>query len=263
MDYQTIKVEVKNSVGYLTLNRPEQFNSLSLAMSVEMTIALQDLNHNPQVRIIVLRAVGKAFCTGMELRPEMFQQNSPKLDLGEILEKYFKPIIELIIKIPKLVICAVNGTAAGAGASLPLLCDITIAARSASFTQIFSQMGLIPDGGATWLLPRMIGLAKAKALMLTAEKISAEEAERIGMIYKVVDDDQLQNQVIEMAEHMATQATLSYSLIKTALNTSLQNDLMAQLDVERDLQRQAGQSEDFLEAVRAFLMKQKPNFKGR
>lgn len=262
MDYQTIIVEEKNHVGYLMLNRPQQFNSLTLSMSEEIISALKAFEQNPEVKVIVLGATGKAFCTGMELSPSLFQ-DVDNIDLGLVIEKYFKPMIDLILNIPKIIICAVNGTAAGAGASISLLCDISIAAKSASFTQIFSKMGLIPDGGATWFLPRMIGFAKAKALMLTAEKVSAEEAERLGMIYKVVDDDLLQQEVEKLAEYMATQATLSYAMIKQALNVSLQNDLETQLKLERDLQLKAGQSEDFFEAARAFLMKDKPNFKGR
>ena len=262
MDYQSIIVEEKNHVGYLMLNRPKQFNSLTLPMSEEIISALKAFEQNPEVKVIVLGATGKAFCTGMELSPSLFQDVN-NVDLGVVLEKYFKPMIDLILSIPKVVICAVNGTAAGAGASIPLLCDITIAAKSASFTQIFSKMGLIPDGGATWFLPRMIGMAKAKALMFTADKVSADEAEKLGMIYRVVEDDQLQYEVEKMAEHMASQATLSFAMIKQALNVSLQNDLETQLNLERDLQLKAGQSEDFFEAARAFMMKDKPNFKGR
>lgn len=262
MDYQTIIVEEKNNVGYLMLNRPQQFNSLTLKMSEEIISALKVFEQNPEVKVIVLGATGKAFCTGMELSPSLFQDVS-NIDLGMVIEKHFKPMIDLILSIPKVVICAVNGTAAGAGASIPLLCDITIAARSASFTQIFSKMGLIPDGGATWFLPRMVGLAKAKALMYTAEKVSAEDAEKFGMIYRVVEDETLQHEVEKLAEHMATQATFSYAMIKQALNVSLHNDLETQLKLERDLQLKAGQSEDFFEAARAFMMKEKPNFKGR
>ncbi len=262
MDYQTIIVEEKNNVGYLMLNRPQQFNSLTLKMSEEIIYALKAFEQNPEVKIIVLCATGKAFCTGMELNPSLFQDVG-NIDLGMVIEKHFKPIIDLILSIPKVVICAVNGTAAGAGASIPLLCDITIAAKSASFTQIFSKMGLIPDGGATWFLPRMVGLAKAKALMYTAEKVSAEDAEKLGMIYRVVEDETLQHEVKKFAEHMATQATFSYAMIKQALNVSLHNDLETQLRLERDLQLKAGQSEDFFEAARAFMMKDQPNFKGR
>ena len=261
MEYQTIIVEKNNAVGYLTLNRPERYNSLTIQMSEEIVDALKQWKDDDQVKVIVIQAAGKAFCTGQEISPELFSHMP--IDLGEVIEKYTYPIIELVVNTPKVFICAVNGVAAGAGASLALLCDMTIAAKSAGFTQIFSKIGLVPDCGATWYLPRMIGFAKAKALMLTAEKITADEAERLGMLYKVVEDEQLQQEVITLAEHMATQATLSYGLIKQALLASLQNDLTTQLALERDLQRQAGQSEDFMEAARAFLMKDTPNFKGR
>lgn len=261
MEYHTIIAEEKNAVGYLTLNRPQRYNSLTIQMSEEIIDVLKRWAGDDQIKIIVIQAKGKAFCTGQDMSPELFSQGP--LDLGNVLEKYTNPIVELVVNTPKIFICGVNGVATGAGASLPLLCDITIASKSASFTQIFSQVGLIPDCGATWYLPRMIGFAKAKALMLTAEKISAEEAERLGMIYKVVEDEQLQAEVEKLAEHMATQATLSYGLIKQALRASLQNDFTAQLALECDLQRQAGQSEDFFEAVRAFLMKDQANFKGR
>ncbi len=261
MEYHTIIAEEKNAVGYLTLNRPERYNSLTIQMSEEIVDVITRWKDDDQIKIIVIKASGKAFCTGQDISPELFSQ-SP-IDLGDVLEKYTDPIIELIVHTPKIFICAINGIAAGAGASIPLLCDMTIAAKSASFIQIFSKVGLIPDCGATWYLPRKIGFAKAKALMLSAEKISADEAERLGMIYKVVEDDQLQDEIVKLAEHMATQATFSFGLIKQALLASLQNDLSTQLALERDLQRRAGQSEDFFEAARAFFMKDEPNFKGR
>lgn len=261
MEYQTIIVEEKNAVGYLSLNRPEQFNSFTPQMCLEIAEVLTQWKDDTEIRIIVIAAIGKAFCAGQAINPDLFDGGA--IDLGLVLEKYFNPLLALINTLPKVIICAVNGVAAGAGASLVLLCDIVIAARSASFSQIFSKIGLIPDCGATWLLPRMIGFAKAKALMLTAEKISADEAERLGMIYKVVEDDQLQIDVVALAEHLATQASLSFALIKQAMRVSMQNDFTSQVKVEQDLQRQAGQSADFLEGVRAFLMKDKPNFKGR
>ena len=261
MDYQSILCEIKNSVAYMTLNRPKQYNSLTIQMSEEIAHALEQWKNNSEVKVIVLSATGNAFCTGLEMSPQLF--NGEISDLGVVIEKYTSPIVELIRNMPKIVLCAVNGIAAGAGASLPLLCDITIAAKSASFTQIFSKIGLIPDCGATWYLPRLVGFAKAKALMLTGEKISATEAERIGMIYKVVEDDQLMPEVIQLAEHLATQATVGLALTKQAMNLTMQHDLIAQLKIEQELQSKAGQTEYFFEAVRAFIMKEKPNFKGR
>ncbi|ENV91890.1 enoyl-CoA hydratase-related protein [Acinetobacter bereziniae] len=261
MEYQTVIIEKKNGVGYLKLNRPEQSNSLTPEMSLEIIEILRQWKEDVEVRVIVIAAVGKAFCAGQAISPEVL--NSGVIDLDEVLEKYFNPLLDIINDMPKVIICAVNGIAVGAGASLPLLCDITLAAKSASFSQIFSKIGLIPDCGATWLLPRLIGFAKAKALMLTAEKISAEEAERIGMIYKVVADDQLALEVVRLAEYFATQASLSFALIKQAMRVTMHNDFYTQIKVEQDLQRRAGQSEDFLEGVRAFLMKDQAHFKGR
>ena len=263
MDYEYLLVEQKQGVGYVTLNRPKQYGSLNAEACKELTDVLTLWKDDPEVKVIVLAGTGRAFCTGMEMKPELFNTVEMPLDLGKVLEKHFNPILKLITEMPKIIICSVNGIAAGIGASLPLLADITLAGKSAAFAQIFSKIGLIPDGGITWYLPRLIGYAKAKALMLTAEKISADEAERLGMIYKVVEDDELKNEVEKLATHLAKQATVSLALIKKAMQVTMQNDFTEQLRVEQELQCIAGQTEDFFEGARAFMMKDEPNFKGR
>ncbi len=255
----TLKIEITNNVATLTLNRPEVFNSFNKEMAFALQNALDECNSNPEVRAVVLTGVGKAFCAGQDLA-EATSSDGPALE--SIVRNHYNPIILKIRSLSKPVIAAVNGVAAGAGANIALACDITFAKESASFIQAFSKIGLIPDSGGTYFLPRIIGAQKAAALMFTGDKISAKEAEQMNMIYKAVSDESFDQTVTEFAQNIAKMPTKGLALTKEALNVSFQNDLEAQLTLEGDLQTLAGKTFDFKEGVNAFLEKRKPVFRG-
>ncbi len=254
-----VLVTVKSGVCVLKLNRPEVFNSFNKEMALELQKSLDECENNEEVRAIVITGEGKAFCAGQDLS-EATDPNGP--ELSSIVRDHYNPIITRIRNIEKPVIAAVNGVAAGAGANIALACDITIAKKSASFIQAFSKIGLIPDSGGTFFLPRIIGTQKALALMMTGDKVSAEEAETLNMIYKAVDDDAFENEVFSFAENLAKMPTKGLGLTKKAVNQSLNNTLEEQLELEEKLQTIAGQTYDFNEGVTAFLEKRKPIFKG-
>ncbi len=248
-----------NGVCELRLNRPEVFNSFNKAMAMALQDALDACENDPTVRAIVITGEGKAFCAGQDLA-EATDPNGPALD--SIVREHYNPIIRKIRAIEKPVIAAVNGVAAGAGANIALACDITFAKESASFIQAFSKIGLIPDSGGTYFLPRIVGTQKALALMMTGDKVGAKEAEAMNMIYKAVEDDAFGTTVQAFAENLAKMPTRGLGLTKKAVNASLSNSLDTQLDMEEKLQTEAGQSYDFKEGVAAFLEKRKPVFKG-
>lgn len=249
-----------NNVCTITFNRPDVFNSFNQKMAFALQDALKNAASNEEVRAIVITGEGKAFCAGQDLA-EATDPNGPELQ--SIVKEHYNPIIELIRTIEKPIIAAVNGVAAGAGANIALACDITIAKNSASFIQAFSKIGLIPDSGGTFFLPRIIGSQKALALMMTGDKITAEEADRMNMIYKAVADETFQETVITFAENLAKMPTRGLGLTKKAVNASFNNDLTTQLALEEKLQTEAGQTYDFNEGVAAFLEKRKPEFKGK
>jgi 2-(1,2-epoxy-1,2-dihydrophenyl)acetyl-CoA isomerase len=253
-------ITLSNGVCTLKLNRPEVFNSFNKTMALALQKALDDCASNDEVRAIVITGEGKAFCAGQDLA-EATDPNGP--DLNSIVRDHYNPIIERIRAIEKPVIAAVNGVAAGAGANIALACDLTIARHSASFIQAFSKIGLIPDSGGTFFLPRIIGMQKALALMMTGDKVSAEQADAMNMIYKAVADDQFDAEVNTLANTLASMPTKGLGLTKKAVNQSFVNDLTAQLAVEEVLQTEAGQTEDFREGVQAFMEKRKPVFKGK
>ena len=254
-----LNISLAKGVCTLTFNRPTVFNSFNRDMALQLQRALDDAEKNDDVRAIVLTGEGKAFCAGQDLAEAMDPEGP---ELQTIVRDHYNPIIERIRNIEKPVIAAVNGVAAGAGANIALACDITIAKKSASFIQAFSKIGLIPDSGGTFFLPRIIGSQKALALMMTGDKISAEQADQMNMIYKAVDDDQFETEVKNFAETIATMPTRGLGLTKKAVNQSFSNDLTSQLALEEELQTEAGMTYDFREGVNAFLEKRKPVFKG-
>ena len=257
MNYIEHHIDVQ--VCIIKLNRPKVFNSFNKAMALELQEILDDCEKNSEVRAILLTGEGKAFCAGQDLQ-EITDPNGPAL--SDIVSQHYNPIIERIRTIEKPIVCAVNGVAAGAGANIALACDITIAGESVAFIQAFSKIGLIPDSGGTFFLPRIIGMQKAAALMMLADKVMATEAEKMGMIYKVCADESLMEETLKVAKKLASLPTVGLGLTKRALNKSLTNDLTAQLALEDELQTAAGKTYDYNEGVTAFLEKRKPNFKG-
>ncbi|MDI3455191.1 2-(1,2-epoxy-1,2-dihydrophenyl)acetyl-CoA isomerase PaaG [Acinetobacter sp. V89_4] len=263
MDYQNIIAEEKNGVGYLTFNRPKALNSFNVDMHREVAEVLNQWTKNPDVRCVVISGEGRGFCAGQDLGDRVVDPNAEAPDLGYSIETYYNPLIKTIVNMPKPVICAVNGVAAGAGANIALACDLVIAAKSANFVQAFCRLGLVPDSAGTWFLPRAVGHARAMGLTLLGDKLPAETAKEWGMIWDVVEDAELKTKVTELAERLAKRPTFGLSLIKKAIHQSSNNTFDEQMLLERDLQRIAGRSEDYREGVQAFMNKREPNFKGR
>jgi 2-(1,2-epoxy-1,2-dihydrophenyl)acetyl-CoA isomerase len=263
MSGDTVLVAKSGGVTRLTLNRPDKLNAFTLPMHGELRAGLEAAGNDAQCRVVVLTGAGRAFCAGQDLAETRPSADGSVPDGGGRLEKAYNPLIRLIASLEKPVICAVNGIAAGAGANVALACDIVFAARSASFLQAFARIGLVPDAGGTWVLPRLVGPARARGLAMLAEPLSAEKAEAWGLIWKAVDDDKLEAEVAAVAGRLAGAATYGLALTKRALAQSSTNTLAQQLDLERDLQRLAGASPDAAEGIRAFLEKRPAKFTGR
>jgi 2-(1,2-epoxy-1,2-dihydrophenyl)acetyl-CoA isomerase len=245
----------------LTLNRPERLNALNAALIEGLSAGIERGGRDPECRAVLVTGAGRGFCAGADLANRAFSPGGARPDLGQSLEKGINPLIRAIRNLPKPVVCAVNGPAAGAGANIALACDIVLAARSAQFLQAFARVGLIPDAGGTFHLPRLVGDARARALMMLADPVGAEEAAAWGMIYRAVDDEDLMGEARTIAERLAAGPTYTLGLIKRALAASCCASLDAQLDLERDLQREAGGRDEYVEGVRAFLEKRPADFK--
>jgi 2-(1,2-epoxy-1,2-dihydrophenyl)acetyl-CoA isomerase len=247
----------------LTLNRPDKLNAFNPEMHKLLREALEEARDEAGVRAVLLTGSGRGFCAGQDLSERNVSADAAPIDLSVSLGSHYNPLVRRLRALPKPVVCAVNGVAAGAGANIALACDIVLAARSASFVQSFSKLGLVPDSGGTYFLPRLVGSARAMGLALLAERLSAEDAERWGLIWKAVDDARLMEEASAIARIFAVGPTKGYGLIKKALHASAGNSLDSQLDLERDLQREAGLSADYREGVGAFMQKRKPQYTGK
>lgn len=256
----SILFEIKENVGIIRFNRPNVFNSFNKEMALAFQQRLDECDENDEVRAILITGEGKAFCAGQDLQ-EVTDPNGPALT--SIVREHYNPIIERIRLIEKPIVAGVNGVAAGAGANIALACDICVAKESASFIQAFSKIGLIPDSGGTFFLPRLIGFQKATALMMLGDKISAIEAAELGMIHKNFSDETYENELMKIVSKLALMPTRGLGLTKRALNLSMISDLSTQLQTEEELQTIAGKTKDYNEGVAAFLEKRNPEFTGK
>lgn len=259
-----VLVTKRDGIHTITLNRPAQLNAFTEAMHIALAVAFDDAGKDPTCRAIIVTGNGKGFCAGQDLAENFTAAQAggnAKPDAGARLDKYYNPLMRAIHRLPQPVICAVNGVAAGAGANFALQCDFVVAARSAKFLQAFAKLGLVPDAGGTWLLPRLVGSARARGLAMLAEPLSAEDAERWGLIWKCVDDDKLMEEAESICRRLAALPADGLTRIKRIMDASETNSHDAQLDLERDTQREAGHDPDFREAVAAFVEKRAPKFK--
>jgi 2-(1,2-epoxy-1,2-dihydrophenyl)acetyl-CoA isomerase len=263
MAFETIELELADNIARLTLNRPDRLNSFTVQMHEEVAAALEVIAADPSVRVMVLTGAGRGFCAGQDLSDRAVAPGGDPVDLGDSVERFYAPLIRRLTGLPKPVICAVNGVAAGAGANIALACDIVIAARSAKFIQSFANIGLIPDSGGTWVLPRLIGQARALGLALTGEPLPAETAATWGMIWRCVDDDMLAAETNTLAARFASGPTRGLARTKALIRQSSLHSLDDELDLERDAMRELGFSYDYQEGVTAFMAKRPPAFAGR
>jgi 2-(1,2-epoxy-1,2-dihydrophenyl)acetyl-CoA isomerase len=261
--FESILFAVERGVATITLNRPERLNSLTVPMHAELRAALDRVRADRSIRCVVLTGAGRGFCAGQDLSERVMTPGGPPPDLGESIEQRYKPLVLGLRELPLPVIAAVNGVAAGAGCNVALACDLVFAARSATFIQSFTKIGLMPDSGGAWTLPRLVGNARALGLTLLADKLSAEQAEAIGLIWKCVDDAQLMPTVNEVAQQLAQGPTLAYARTKAAIYASDRLTLGQAFDLERDSQRELGRSRDYREGVIAFKEKRAPRFEGQ
>lgn len=262
MTYEKIRIAKADGLATLTLNSPDRLNAVSRKMIAELKTCWEDLATDASVRAVLLTGAGRGFCAGADLN-DPDRDKGDNADSGSALDKFFNPVIRIMRSLPKPIVAAVNGPAAGVGMSFALAADLAVAAKSATFLQAFSRIGLLPDGGSTWFLPRLVGEQRARALAMLAPQISAEQARDWGLIWDVVEDVDLMKTANDLARRLADGPTLSLARIKEAMNRASGNTLSEQLDVERDFQRDLGRSEDFKEGVAAFLAKRKPAFKGK
>lgn len=257
---ENILFEIQSGVAKITLNRPDKLNSFNRAMSLELISALEQAESDDSVRAILLTGAGRGFCAGQDLSEAV---GDDAYEIEDIIEKQYNPIVKLLRRIEKPIVCAVNGVAAGAGANIAFACDITIASSEAKFIQSFAAIGLIPDSGGTFYLPRMVGMQNAAALMMTGDKITADKAKELGLIYDIAPAEKLDENTTQLAQKLALMPTKGIGLTKRALNESMSNSFDEQLNLEQKLQKEASESYDYNEGVSAFLEKRKPNFKGK
>jgi 2-(1,2-epoxy-1,2-dihydrophenyl)acetyl-CoA isomerase len=262
VDEDPVLVERREGWQVLTLNRPDRLNSFNEAMHERLMAALLEADADEGCRALLLTGAGRGFCAGQDLSNRVFEPGVTP-DLTRTIERWYNPLVRKLRSFRMPIVCAVNGVAAGAGANIALACDIVLAARSAKFIQAFAKIGLLPDSGGTWFLPRLVGSARARGLALLAEPLPAEKAEAWGLIWKAVDDESLMIEAEKLAAHLATQPTIGLALTKQALEASWGNTLDRQLDLERDLQGEAGRTPDYAEGVTAFFAKRAPSFTGR
>ena len=263
MNYEQIRFETGDRIARITLNRPDRLNSFTAQMHAELRDALARVTGDGDARVLVLTGAGRAFCAGQDLSDRAVAPGAAPVDLGASIEDNYRPLVLSIRNLPLPVVCAVNGVAAGAGANIALACDIVIATKSASFIQAFCKIGLVPDSGGTYFLPRLVGSARAMGLAFFGDRVSAEQAAEWGLIWKCVDDGEFVATADAMAAQLADAPTAGLAAIKRALYASSGNTLEQQLDVERDAQRALGNSADYREGVAAFLEKRAPRFSGR
>ena len=262
MTYEKIKVVRDQTLATIVLNQPDKLNAVSRKMIAELKQCWEELADDQSVRAVLLTGSGRGFCAGADLS-DPDRAGSATADAGGALETFFNPVIRLMRTVPKPIVAAVNGVAAGVGMSFAMAADIAIAGKSASFLQAFARIGLLPDGGSTWFLPRLVGEQRARALAMLAPQISAQQAKEFGLIWDVVEDAALMTTATELARKLANGPTQSYARIKEAMNRASGNALSAQLDLERDFQRELGRTEDSREGVAAFLAKRPAQFKGK
>ena len=262
MTYANILFELQDGVARLTLNRPDRLNSFNVDMHREVREVLQKIAADSAVRVLVLTGAGRGFCAGQDLGDRAVSPGGAGVDIGESIEKYYKPLVLALRNLPMPVIAAVNGVAAGAGASIALACDLVIATRSASFVQAFAKLGLVPDAGGTWFLPRLVGNARALGLAMLGDKLPAEQAAQWGLIWRCVDDAEFKAVVDTLAAQLAAAPTRGLARTKQAIYESWQHTLEEQIDHERDFQSELGRSQDYKEGVAAFVEKRTPKFTG-
>ena len=263
MAYENILFEVAGGIARITLNRPERLNSFTSAMHAELRGALAEVKGDPTVRVLLLTGAGRGFCAGQDLSDRAVAPDGVPVDLGHSIESNYRPLVLALRSLPLPVVCAVNGVAAGAGANIALACDVVVATKSASFIQAFCKIGLIPDSGGTWFLPRLVGNARALGLAMFGDKVPAEQAAAWGLIWKCFDDAEFAAGVEALLQQLAQAPTRGLAAIKRALQAADGNTLETQLDLERDLQRELGNSADYREGVAAFLGKRAPRFTGK
>lgn len=262
MTFSTIRLTKAGRVATITLSRPERLNALTAAMHADLRIALDTCEQDDDVRVVVLTGEGRAFSSGADLSEDLPRDRSGEVDLGGALTRDYNPLVRQLMHYPKVTIAALNGPAVGASMNIALCCDIVVAARSAYLQEAFAMIGLIPDAGGTWLLPRLVGPKRALALMMTADRIPAEEAERLGLVYKIFGDEVFAEETATFAARLAEGPALAYRLMKRAVADGLESSFDAQLTVEAELQYKMGLSRDFAEGMRAFREKREPKFEG-